>query len=350
METIRQLNTTHQLVIGDARTQIPPGPVQLVVTSPPYPMIEMWDELFGSLSYRFGNALAIGAGHAAFQAAHEELNVVWSACAQRLQPGGFFCVNIGDATRSINEQFALYSNAAQIITNLTRWGLTQLPGIIWRKPSNAPNKFMGSGTLPAGAYVTHEHEHILIFRKGENRAFSPEDRVRRRASAFFWEERNLWFSDLWTDIKGTSQVGATRRTGAFPFELPYRLITMYSLQGDTVLDPFAGTGTTMAAALACGRNSIGVELSEDMEPVIQATLGQALQKGVNRVKERLAAHVAFTVDRQLAHTSSVYGFPVMTKMEVDLNLWEPNSLRYVDGCTVCTGTGTVVSSSLSETP
>ena len=108
---------------------------------------------------------------------------------------------------------------------------------------------MGSGMLPAGAYVTLEHEHILVLRKGNKRNFkTPEEKLRRQKSAFFWEERNLWFSDLWEDLKGTKQNNIDKnireRSGAYPFELAYRLINMLSLREDKVLDPFLGTGTT----------------------------------------------------------------------------------------------------------
>lgn len=84
-------------------------------------------------------------------------------------------------------------------------GFSNLPNIIWKKPTNSPNKFMGSGTLPVGAYVTLEHEFILLFRKDSKRVFeSDQDKQLRKESAFFWEECNQWFSDSW-DLKGISQ-------------------------------------------------------------------------------------------------------------------------------------------------
>ena len=132
---------------------------------------------------------------------------------------------------------------------------------------------MGSGMLPAGAYVTLEHEFILILRKGNKRNFVTEaDKKRRKQSAFFWEERNLWFSDVWEDLKGTKQNNIAKeireRSGAFPFELPYRIINMFSVKEDAILDPFLGTGTTMAAAMATGRNSIGVEIDKNFRETL----------------------------------------------------------------------------------
>ena len=102
-----------------------------------------------------------------------------------------------------------------------------------------------------------------MVRKGSKRRFdTTEEKNRRRESALFWEERNQFFSDIWTDLKGVGQElkqGESRmRSAAFPFELAYRLICMYSIQQDIILDPFLSTGTTQAAAAAVCRNSIGV--------------------------------------------------------------------------------------------
>ena len=330
------MRTTHTLEVGDARhlTAVPDGSVHLVVTSPPYPMIEMWDGSFAALAPQSQVELAAGRGMAAFQAMHTALDAVWAECARCLCPGGLLCVNIGDATRTLNEQFGLYPNHARIWSALMALGLTPLPDILWRKPTNAPNKFMGSGMLPAGAYVTYEHEYVLIARKGDKRSFNAEARARRASSAFFWEERNLWFSDLWTDLRGAPQrlePGAPReRSAAFPFELPYRLIQMYSLIGDTVLDPFAGTGVTAAAALASGRHSHSVERLEALRPAILDNLLGAVSAGRRRTRERLEAHRAFGLAREaegrpLGHHNRTYDLPVMTRQEQALSLAAPRS-------------------------
>lgn len=136
---------------------------------------------------------------------HQELDKVWEECYRVIKPGGFMCVNIGDATRTINGNFKLYNNHTRILETCNKLGFISLPNIIWRKQTNAPNKFMGSGMLPCGAYVTLEHEWILIFRKGDKRKYkTSEEKLDRMKSSFFWEERNIWFSDVW-DIKGTKQ-------------------------------------------------------------------------------------------------------------------------------------------------
>ena len=264
------VETTHEIRVGDARElEVASGSVDVVVTSPPYPMVEMWDDVFAAQSPAVESALADADGEAAFAAMHALLDEVWTGVADALRPGGVAAVNVGDATRRVDGEFRLYPNHARITDALSAAGLTQLPGIVWRKPTNSANKFMGSGTLPTNAYATLEHEHVLLFRKGGPRSFPPND-ADRYASAFFWEERNEWFADTW-EIRGTGQGlsaddGRRERSGAFPLELPLRLVRMYSVRGDTVLDPFVGTGTTSLAAMVAGRSSVGVDRDADLPP------------------------------------------------------------------------------------
>lgn len=328
--------TEHRIIFGDSRdlSHLQDNSVDLVVTSPPYPMIQMWDEAFTALNPDVGGALAAGDGPAAFALMHRELDQVWRQCLRILRPGAFACINIGDAVRTLGGDFRLYPNHARILSAMHLLGFHTLPDLLWRKPTNSPTKFMGSGMLPAGAYVTYEHEYILIFRKGSKRRLATApDQARRRASAFFWEERNVWFSDLWTDLRGTSQdlceTSARRRSAAFPFELAYRLICMYSLYGDTVCDPFLGTGTTTAAAIAACRNSLGSESQWELWPDVSRTISLAVDVGAARIKSRLAGHLRFIRERLEAghtfkYTNAVHGFPVMTAQEQALTLYIPH--------------------------
>jgi len=326
------LKTRHNVYFCDARRMqmLPSDSVDLIVTSPPYPMIQMWDAVFCQQDPRIAEALAQGRSKDAHESMHGLLDPVWDESFRVLKPGGFACINIGDATRSVDGDFALYPNHARILQYLSQTGFTILPDILWRKQTNAPNKFMGSGMLPAGAYVTLEHEYILIARKGPKRIFRTEgEKQNRRASALFWEERNRFFSDIWTDVKGASQALATRerrkRSGAFPFEVAYRLVTMYSVRGDLVLDPFWGTGTTSVAAMAAARNSIGLEIDANMESHLDVCT-QRLCDRLNRyIEGRLARHLAFVDDRMTAkaplkYRNAVYGFPVVTAQEQELIL------------------------------
>ena len=322
-------------------TTVPDGSVSLVVTSPPYPMIELWDAQFAAADAGIAEALSVADGARAFDLMHARLDAVWRECHRVLQPGGLACINIGDATRKIGGEFRLFSNHSRILQALTELGFSLLPDILWRKPTNAPNKFLGSGMLPAGAYVTYEHEYILIARKGGLRRFSPADKARRRRSAFFWEERNVWFSDVWLDLVGTRQrLGnsglddpeARVRSAAYPFELAYRLVQMHSLIGDTVLDPFLGTGTTTAAAIAGGRSSIGFELEHSLERPIRNAIETAVPLGREYAQRRLDAHLDFVHSREEAgrpclHLNRHYGFPVVTGQETDLELLAPRAIE-----------------------
>lgn len=335
------MHTNHRVIDGDARDleAVSDRSAHLVVTSPPYPLVAMWDPAFRAMSPTAAAALDQDDGSTAFDAMHAELDRVWAACHRVLVDGGIACINIGDATRTIDGRFSLWPNHARILSAARRLGFTILPDILWRKPTNAPNKFMGSGMLPAGAYVTYEHEYVLVLRKpgrdGGGRAFSSADKERRRRSAYFWEERNSWFSDVWSDVRGTRQEldrSARERSGAFPIELPYRLICMYSLQEDVVLDPFAGTGTTSLAAAMAARNSVAVEHEPDLVRLARARLSQAPSLGAERVALRLDDHRAFVQQRQqagkpLKHHNDPHDMPVITRQERALQLLTPHSVE-----------------------
>ncbi|MCP3955717.1 MAG: site-specific DNA-methyltransferase [Desulfobacterales bacterium] len=324
------MTTLHRPHFCDSRklTVIDSESIDLVVTSPPYPMIDMWDDLFCGQNAAIAAALNETDPNRAFELMHRELDLVWKQVFRALKPGGLACINIGDAVRTIDGQFALYPNHARVLSGLVRTGFTALPAILWRKQTNAPNKFMGSGMLPPGAYTTLEHEYILILRKGSRRTFTTDDQTRtRRASAFFWEERNQWFSDLWTDLKGTPQgldaPNTRSRSAAFPFELPFRLINMFSVKGDTILDPFAGTGTTMYAAMAAERNSIMVDKDTLFAEPMLSRLGTIIAAANARNVSRLDNHLRFIAEREqvrgpLKHKNSFYGFPVVTRQETEI--------------------------------
>jgi DNA modification methylase len=318
------VQTTHEIRVGDAREfEVGSGSVDLVVTSPPYPMVEMWDESFAAQSPAVDEALEAGDGQAAFEAMHDLLDDVWERVADALREGGIAAINVGDATRRIDGQFRLYPNHARIIEGLADAGLDQLPGLVWRKPTNSTAKFMGSGTLPTNAYATLEHEHILLFRKGGTRDFPANDDD-RYASAFFWEERNEWFSDCW-EVRGTGQTldnGARERSGAFPLEIPLRLVRMYSVRGDTVLDPFVGTGTTSLAALVEGRNSVGIERNAELAAAFEERVTDATDLSTTIADERLQRHREFVArrDDEPKYEAEHYDTRVVTKNERRIRL------------------------------
>lgn len=272
------------LVFGSSseKMPLPDASVHLVVTSPPYPMIEMWDGLFSAWTGREP------ADPRFYGACHDALGRVWDECARVLVPGGIAAVNVGDATRTWNGAFQLFANHVDVTQRCLKAGLTPLVPILWKKPTNKPNAFLGSGFLPPNGYVTLDCEHILLFRKGPPRKLPPKDTL-RYASEMSKAERDAWFTQVW-QMKGAMQAAddLARRSAAFPEEVPLRLVRMFSVLGETVLDPFAGTGTTLRVALAEGRRAVGFET----EPALRARL-DALQAPtgadvVRRLRDRYA--------------------------------------------------------------
>ena len=325
-------------------TQIPTGSIDLVVTSPPYPMIEMWDEMFGEENQKIHEALDTENGALAFELMNQELDRIWNEVFRVLTDGGIACINIGDATRKIGQHFQLYPNHSRILHHCRSLGFQDLPCILWRKPSNAPNKFMGSGMLPPGAYVTLEHEYILILRKGGIKKFNTEeDKINRRKSAFFWEERNVWFSDMWVGLTGVGQKISNlnddlrKRSAAYPFELAYRLINMFSVKGDTVLDPFFGTGTTMIAAMVSARNSIGYEIEQNFSDLISDKTMDIVKFSEKQISKRLRDHKEFITSRleagkEIKYINHYYKFPVITRQEENLFLNTVQEITKIEDC------------------
>ena len=275
--------TEHKIILGNSQKmpELADSSIQLMVTSPPYPMIKMWDNHFSTINPQIAtlwHALDADGREETitqiYNAMHETLAKVWREAFRVLADGGIACINIGDATRTINGKFRLFPNHSRVIERCEKIGFTTLPYILWKKPTTKPKykgkgAFLGSGFLPPNAYVTVDCEFILIFRKGKLRQFPPND-LRRYESAFTKKERDEWFTQIW-GITGTRQVQSQieRRIAAFPDEIADRLIRMFSVKGDTVLDPFLGSGTTTKLAMQNGRNSIGYEIDEAILTLIK---------------------------------------------------------------------------------
>ena len=338
-------NTTfHKIFFGNSKnmSSVEDNSVDLIVTSPPYPMIEMWDDIMSLQNPQIKDNIQLNP-HLAFELMHKELDAIWKDCFRVLKNGGFICINIGDATRTINGDFELFDNHSRIVKYCLELGLKELPCIIWRKQTNAPNKFMGSGMLPNGAYITLEHEYILVFRKGGKRSYKQEsEKSLRRESSFFWEERNVWFSDIW-DFKGAKQVinsTATReRNASFPFELPHRLINMYSQKNDVVLDPFAGLGTTMKASMLNKRNFIGYDIDAKLgEIIIDDIKSINLDRFNGIIKARYDNHKLFVREREkqgkrIKHFNNSLNCKVMTGQEEDISFNYVKSInRTIEKC------------------
>ncbi len=276
------MHTEHKIILGNSQTmpELKDGSIQLMVTSPPYPMIQMWDNLFSDADPRIGalwrkleEDCEDEAVPQIYDAMHLYLGEVWRETYRVLCDGGIACINIGDATRTVNGKFKLFPNHARIMEICEKIGFTTLPYILWKKPTTKPKykgkgAFLGSGFLPPNAYVTLDCEFILLFRKGSLRKFPPKDKT-RYDSAFTKPQRDEWFSQIWA-LKGTRQTSneLERRTAAYPDEIADRLIKMFSIKGDTVLDPFLGSGTTAKVAMQNERNSVGYETDQNLLPIL----------------------------------------------------------------------------------
>ncbi len=283
---IALMSIQHHIIFGNSQqmSELENDGVQLMVTSPPYPMIAMWDDQFcdsdPKIAEFWQKLNSTGADEIVrqiYDEMHHNLAKVWAETFRVLCNGGIAAINIGDATRRINDRFQLFPNHSRIIEECEKIGFTTLPYILWKKPTTKPSykgkgAFLGSGFLPPNAYVTLDCEFILLFRKGTLRHFKTKDPARYE-SKFTKEQRDEWFSQIWS-LKGTRQTvdDLERRTAAYPVEVAERLIRMFSVRGDLVLDPFLGSGTTTKVAIESGRRSIGYELDPKLLPTIQTRL------------------------------------------------------------------------------
>jgi modification methylase len=253
-QRVSEIPTTHSLRLGDARSMsgLAPGSVHLVLTSPPYWTLKEYRKSPGQLGYV--------ADYDEFLAA---LDRVWKQCYRALVPGGRLICVVGDvclSRRKNNGRHTVVPLHASIQEHCRRLGYDNLAPIIWYKIANAVYEVEGgSGFLgkpyEPNAVIKNDIEFILMERKpGGYRKPSVATRV---MSVISTENYQAWFQQIWQGVTGAS----TRDHPApFPIELAERLIRMFSFVGDTVLDPFTGTGTTNVAAARWGRNSIGYEI------------------------------------------------------------------------------------------
>lgn len=249
---VHDVTTDHRILRGDARdlSALADGTIHLAVTSPPYWTLKKYNDDANQLG-------AIGE----YDEFVCELARVWNECHRVLVPGGRLVVVVGDVclSRRVHGRHVVVPLHASIQESCRRLGFDNLAPIIWHKIANA-NFEMGPGggflgkPYEPNAVIKNDIEFILMQRKpGGYRSPSPAARALSMISA---KEHREWFRQIWT-IPGAS----TRDHPApYPLELASRLIRMFSFVGDTVLDPFLGTGTTSVAAARAGRNSVGVEV------------------------------------------------------------------------------------------
>ena len=254
--------TEHKIVFGDSRSlnQVKDKSVQLIITSPPYWQLK-----------DYGTENQIG-----FNDSYEEyinnLNLVWKECNRVLADGCRLCINIGDQfARSVYYgRYKVIPIRTEIIRFCESLGMDYMGAIIWQKTTtmntSGGGAIMGSFPYPRNGILKMDYEFILLFKKlGNAPKPTPEQKL---ASKMTKEEWSQYFSSHW-NFNGVKQMG---HIAMFPEELPKRLIKMFSFVGETVLDPFAGSGTTSLAAKHLGRNSIGYEINRDFAPIIREKL------------------------------------------------------------------------------
>jgi DNA modification methylase len=264
-EEAASVQPRHRIVVGDSRRmpEVEDESVHLVLTSPPYWSIK---------DYGNRRQLGFGQGLAEYLA---DLGKVWKESVRVLKPGCRLCINVGDQyVRGESGRpyhiVPIHSRIVNRVIDLSSGKLSYLGSIIWQKISTTRTSggasVMGSYGFPRNGYISFDYEYVAIFKKAGSAPPSPVDKENSRIGLEEW--RDL-FNGHWR-FPGVRQLG---QIGAFPEELPRRLIRMFTYPGDTVLDPFLGSGTTTKVARSMGRNSIGYEIgfrTEDERPWLDA--------------------------------------------------------------------------------
>jgi site-specific DNA-methyltransferase (adenine-specific) len=258
--------THHVVRQGDARdlSFIGSESVHLIVTSPPYAMLKEYADVPGQL----GNLPV-------YDEFLSELDAVWRECLRILVPGGRVACVVGDVciSRRRGGRHHVLPLSADIQVRGRRLGFDNLTPIRWVKVANIKleasrsSRFLGKPNLPNGV-IKNDLEHILFLRKpgGYRKPTGEQERL----SFISTDDYVKLFAPVWTDVTGQARKD---HPAPYPLEIPRRLIRMFSFVGDTVVDPFAGTGTTTLAAIETGRNSIAVEIDPGYVSIIEMRLG-----------------------------------------------------------------------------
>lgn len=256
------MKTHHKIVNGDSRqmTELPDNSVHLAITSPPYWQLK---------DYGTDNQIGF---HDSYENYINNLNLVWKECYRTLHNGCRLCVNIGDqfARAVYYGRYKVIPIREEIIKFCENIGFDYMGAIIWQKVTTSNTTGggvqMGSYPYPRNGILKIDYEFILVFKKlGDSPKPSHE---RKELSKMTAEEWNTYFAGHW-NFAGARQTG---HIAMFPEELPRRLIKMFSFVGETILDPFAGSGTTALAAKNSDRNSVGYEINPEFVPIIKEKL------------------------------------------------------------------------------
>jgi len=257
------VKTTHKIINGDSRQMnlIPDKSVHLIITSPPYWQLK-----------DYGTENQIGY-HEDYETYINNLNLVWKECYRVLDNGCRLCINIGDqfARAVYYGRYKVIPIRTEIIKFCESIGFDYMGAIIWQKQTTTNTtggaSLMGSYPTPRNGILSIDYEFILIFKKlGVSKSkISKEIKEQSKMTTEEWKE---YFSGHW-NFGGTRQDG---HIAMFPEELPKRLIKMFAFKGETVLDPFMGSGTTSLAARNLERNSIGYEINPEFIEISKVKL------------------------------------------------------------------------------
>jgi modification methylase len=279
------MKTHHKIINGDSRrmAELPDNSVHLAITSPPYWQLK-----------DYGSDNQIGF-HDSYENYINNLNLVWKECYRTLHNGCRLCVNIGDqfARAVYYGRYKVIPIREEIIKFCENIGFDYMGAIIWQKVTTSNTTGggvqMGSYPYPRNGILKLDYEFILVFKKLGDAPKPTKEQ--KELSVMTAEEWNTFFAGHW-NFAGARQNG---HIAMFPEELPRRLIKMFSFVGETVLDPFMGSGTTALAARNTGRNSVGYEINPEFIPIIKDKL-EVNQKDLHGTTYEFAIQSNLTSD------------------------------------------------------
>jgi DNA modification methylase len=244
-------------------SDLPDGSVNLIITSPPYWTLKDYD-----------NDDQIGKGSSSYEYYIDELNKVWKECVRVLAPDGKMCINImpflltGKAARYKRRETRLVLGDIEKFMDSTN-EMYQFALFIWDKRKIARFSSFGSYPYPPNMFSTYPYEWITVFsKKGKREPVSKDIKEKSKLTHKEWSEWAI--NSIWE--MQPAKAKAEKHPAPFPEELPKRLIKLFSFHNDVVLDPFAGTGTTLKVALDLGRRAVGYELNNDYLELIKNKL------------------------------------------------------------------------------
>ncbi len=299
----------HKIYIADSRLmpEVPDESVHLVITSPPYWQLKDYD-----------SAQQIGF-HDTYEEYINNLNLVWKECHRVLYGGCRLCINIGDQfARSVYYgRYKVIPIRTEIIKFCESIGFDYMGAVIWQKVTTCNTTggatIMGSFPYPRNGILKLDYEFILIFKKPGTSP--PADKAAKEQSMLSVKEWNEYFAGHWI-FPGEKQ---DKHLAMFPGELPRRLIRMFSFVGETVLDPFLGSGTTSLAAKFLQRHSIGYEINESFLPVIRKKIGAEQADIFNRtvVEVIKPARAVLDYQQEIEKLTYIFHDPVQFDKKID---------------------------------